>query len=56
MRRFDHEMMDAVKERMERIRDYVPSEEFDPTTALMLAKREVEPFYNSHDSTGIGTE
>lgn len=35
---------------MERIRDYVPEEEFDPTAALMIAKREIEPLH------GGGTE
>lgn len=45
MRRFDPEMMEEVRIRMERIRDYVPAEEFNKTAALMIAKREIEPLH-----------
>ncbi|MEY2511969.1 MAG: hypothetical protein QOE26_2732 [Verrucomicrobiota bacterium] len=52
MRRIDPEKMEHVRERMERIRDHVPSEEFNETTALMIAKGEVEPLYQPGDSDG----
>lgn len=46
MPRWDPEMMEHVRERTERIRQQCPEETFDPTTALMIAKREIEPLYS----------
>lgn len=44
MRHINHEAMEAVTERVERLRDYVPAEEFDLTTALFIAKNEAGQF------------
>lgn len=50
MRRYlDPEMMEHIRERAERIRDFVPAEEFDPTTALMLARKEIAPLYSGEE-------
>lgn len=43
MRHFDEddrERMEIEADRVERIRDYVPSEEFDETTAIILARQQ----------------
>jgi hypothetical protein len=52
MRHINHEMLNAVTERAERLRDYTPEEEFDETTASLIAKREVEPFFDGENSSG----
>lgn len=51
MRHVDFEMMEHVRERTQRIREQCPEETFDATTALMLAKREVEPLYSGEGGT-----
>lgn len=56
MKRFNPEAMSEVADRMERIRDYTPSEEFNPTTALMIAKNEVLPFCNAESWAPGGTD
>lgn len=49
MRHIDLEMMDHIRERAERIKDYTPAEEFDATTALMLARKEIAPCYSGEE-------
>lgn len=43
----NHERLEAAAERVERIRDYVPAEEFDKETARSIAHAELAPFYES---------
>ena len=49
MRRIDPEMMEHIRERAERIREQCPEEEFCPTTALMLARKEIVPLYSGEE-------
>lgn len=40
----DHERLQLEADRVERIRDYTPEEEFDETSAVMLAHRQIAPY------------
>jgi hypothetical protein len=48
----DPDFMGDLADRIERLRDYVPAEEFDANAAAALAHRELRPFVGD---TATGT-
>jgi hypothetical protein len=53
-RNLDPDFMGDLADRIERIRDYVPAEEFDAKAAAALAHRELGPFVGD-TATGAPT-